>query len=90
MCAPSSRYAACNNYLDSNNTTKCQLASACTVIEGENLKPMFLRVHEGVLIDDENQRESLLYPYQSMARQYRFNLTPLGYLDANSKPGSQR
>ena len=32
----SSRCVACNNYLDKNNVTKCQLVSACTVVEGFN------------------------------------------------------
>ena len=63
----SSRYVACNNYLDKNNITKCQLISAYTVIEGQNLKPTLLRVHEGVLMDDVNQKESLLHPYQAMS-----------------------
>ena len=62
----SSRYVACNNYLDKNNITKCQLVSACTVIKGQNLKPTLLRVHEGVLVEDANQKESLLHPYQAM------------------------
>ena len=85
--APSSRHEACNDHSDTTNATKCQLASRCTFIEGENIKPTPLRVHEGVLMDDENQWEYLLHPCQAMAHQCRFNLTPMGYLDTNSKPG---
>ena len=59
----SSRHVACNDCLDKNNVTKCRLISACDVIEGPNLKPTLLRVHEGVLMEDENQEESLLHPY---------------------------
>ena len=61
--SPSSRHKAYNDHLDKNNATNCQLVRACTVIEGENLKPMLLRVHKGVLIDDENQRESMLHSH---------------------------
>ena len=86
----SSRYIACNNYVDKNNMTKCQLVSAYTVIEVLNLKPTLLRVHEGVLMEDNNQKESLLHPYQAMVHQCRFNLTPMEYLDANEVPGEPK
>ena len=32
--SPYSRHSACNNYLDKNNATKCQLVHVYTVIEG--------------------------------------------------------
>ena len=64
------RYVGCNNYLDPNSnetTCECQLVSTCTVLCGPNIKPILIRVYEGVLMDDDNQNESLLYPYQAMA-----------------------
>ena len=36
--------------------------SASTVVEGTNLPLTLLRVHEFMLVDDENQTETLLRP----------------------------
>ena len=57
--------------------------SARTVAEGENLKPTFLRVHERALMDDENQRESLLHPFQEIEHHCKSNLTPTYHKDTN-------
>ena len=84
--ALSHRYVDYDNYLDSNNRTKCQIVSACTVVEAPNLPPTLIRVHEGVLINDDNQTESLLYLYQAIAHQYTFDFTLAGYVDANGNP----
>ena len=86
---PLCRYVGYNNYLN-NITTKCQIVSACTVVEGPNLPPTLIRVHEGVLIDDDNQTESLLHPYQAIAHQYAFNFTLMGYADTNGNPGQPK
>ena len=61
------RCVAHNNYLNQKLVIKCQLVSACAVIEGPNLKPTLLRVHEGVLMENKDQKESLLHPHQAMA-----------------------
>ena len=45
-----------NNYLDSNSTTKYQLAHACSTIEEKNLALMLLRLYEDILMDNDNQR----------------------------------
>ena len=72
-----------SNYLDSNNIVKCHIVSAWTVVESLNLPLTLLCVHKGVLINNENQIESLLHPYQAMAHLCKFNFTPTGYLDTN-------
>ena len=85
----SHRYVGCNNYLN-NNTTKRQIVSAYTVVEGPNLPPTLIRMHEGVLINDDNQTESLLHPYQAMSHQCAFNFTLTGYVDTNGNPGEPK
>ena len=84
------RHVACNNYLDQNMVTKCQIVSLCVVIAGPNLRPTLLRVHEMVLMEDEAQKESLLHPYQEMAHHCQFNLTPMGCSDANKLTGEPK
>ena len=55
--------------------------------EEENLKPTLLRTNEGLLMDDDDQKESLLHPYQAIAHQCKFNSIPMGYLDTNDQQG---
>ena len=43
--APSSRNVVCNKYLDTNNSIKCQIVSAHTLIEGHELKPNLIRIY---------------------------------------------
>ena len=60
------RFAGFSNYLDANNyatTQHCPLVSACTILCGPNLEPTMIRVNEGVLMENDNQAESLLHPY---------------------------
>ena len=54
------------------------------------MKPTLLRVREGVLTEDGNQRESSLHPHQAMAHQCKFSLTPMGYLGASNAPGEPK
>ena len=49
-----------------------------------------MRVHEGVLIEDSDQSESLLHPCQAMAHDCKFNLIPIGHSDANHTSGDPK
>ena len=40
-----------------------------------------------MLIDEDDQNESLFHPHQAMVHQCKFNLTPMGRLDANEQLG---
>ena len=42
------------------------------------------------MIDDKNQQESLLHPYQAIENQYKFNLTPTSFTDENNQSGNPK
>ena len=55
---------------------------------GLKIDPILIRLHECILIEDYNQSESLLYPYQTIVHIYLLNLTPTKYLDTNRMPSN--
>ena len=61
--------------------------SACIIAYGEGLLPTLMKVKEALLIDSEEDNKSLLHQFQAMDYVFRFNLTLIGYEDANNKPG---
>ena len=46
-----------------------------------------MKVNEVLLIDNEEDNESLLHPFQEMYYGCRFNLEPIGHKDTNNEPG---
>ena len=57
------RHVQCNDCLDNASTpTKCTIVSAITVLTSPGSPPTLMRVHEGVLIKNSDQSESLLHP----------------------------
>ena len=45
------------------------------------------KVNEALLIENEEENESLLRSFQAMDCECRFNLTPIGHVGANNEPG---
>ena len=54
------------------------------------LLPILVKVNEAVLVDNDNERESLLYPFQAMEFRHRLNLTLVGCKDANGLLGAPK
>ena len=80
------RSAMCRGHVG-DKTQKLDIASACSIAYGEGLLPMSIKANEALLIDNEEENESLSHPFQAMDCGCRLNLTPIGHTDANNEPG---
>ena len=80
------RVVGYNNYLDThnNNTVKqYHIVSAYTMLYSPNIQSTLIRVNKEILMDDENQQDFLLQPYQAIAYGIKFNITLSRYRDRN-------
>ena len=82
------RTVQCSGCLGSiDDQQSLDIVSAHTIIYGEGLLPTLVKVNEAVLIEDAEETESLLHPFQAMEFGCRLNLTPIGYEDSKGHPG---
>ena len=82
----------CTGYMgdnQGNNTHDLPVVSAITCVEMEGEQPILLLMHQACFYENQDQRESLCHPYQSMEHRIKFCLTPKDALTPDGSLGKQ-
>ena len=64
-----------------------EVVSGHSIAHREGLLLTLIKINKDVLIDDENETESLLHLFQAMEFQCKFDLMPVRYQDRHGNSG---
>ena len=87
MGKKTNRSITCSRYMGGTEQKLC-VASVYAIMYSLNLLLTLIRVNEGMLVENENQKEYLLCLFQEIEHRKTFNLTLLGYKDNNRYSGN--